>query len=144
MSINDEATFQCNCTSGYEEPYCNTTTNMCKDIVCENGAICQSDHKSWKCECLGSSLYSGLYCQDKSFELIAKEILSKSFSVIAILSIAALFLFVFTMDVLKYVFEIDPVDRERRLMRLKQMKKLSTSNKKKRHRQAPLKTFYIT
>ncbi len=116
---------------------------MCRNITCENGGICFPSLLSWSCVCLSSSLYYGRYCEEKSAALVVRQVLSKSFAFIAIIAISAVFLFVFIMDILKYGFKIDPVDRERRLMRLKQRKKEMKKNRRKKQNKNALGIFHV-
>jgi len=105
---------------------------LCDNITCENSGICMSSYLAWTCECLDSSFYSGTYCQDKSSALKTKEALSKSFAIIAIIALCCVFGFVIIMDVLKYVFKIDPVDRERHRLRMEKEKNEQKRFKKKK------------
>jgi hypothetical protein len=57
-------------------------------------------------------LYSGTYCQIKSSSLRTKEIVSRSFAGVAIGCLATVVGFVVIMDILKYFFNIDPVENE--------------------------------
>ena len=107
---------------------------MCVNIICENNGICLSSHLSWMCRCLDETFYSGKYCQHKSTALVVKQILGRSFASIVIAAIIAVFLFVIIMDILKYGFMIDPVDRERRLIELNRNREQSDKSKKKKHR----------
>jgi hypothetical protein len=68
--------------------------------------------------------------------------LSKSFAFIAITAIVAVFVFVIIMDVLKYGFKIDPVDRERRLLMLEERKRQLKKNRRRKTKNA-VKIFYI-
>lgn len=68
---------------------------------------------------------------------MAKQILSKSFASIAIAAIIVLFAFVITMDFLKYVLKIDPVDRERKLMQLDRANKKVKSRNRGPRREIP-------
>jgi hypothetical protein len=110
--------------------HCELVDNMCFNITCQNKGRCISSHLSWSCNCLDPLLYSGTYCEHKSSSLITKEILSKSFASVAITAIIVVMLFVVIMDILKYGFGIDPVDRERQLMKSKQEKKRLNKNKR--------------
>ena len=144
ISINNETTFECQCSSGYDGLHCELVSDMCRNITCENHGFCIHSYQSWSCQCLDASLYSGEFCQHESSRLKAKQILSKSFAFIAILAITAVFVFVIVMDVLKYVFNIDPVDRERRLLALKEEKKYThTLSKRTEHKKVALRFFYI-
>jgi hypothetical protein len=103
---------------------------MCLNITCQNKGHCVSSNLSWSCHCLDPFLYYGRYCEHKSTSLLTKEILSKSFASVAITAIIVVMLFVVIMDILKYGFGIDPVDRERQLMKSKQEKKRLNKNKR--------------
>ena len=115
-------TFQCQCLYGYDGRHCQVFSNMCSNITCENQGICISSYLLWSCKCLDATLYSGLYCQEKSSALAAKQALSYSISIAAIIALCCVALFVLTMDVLKYVFKIDPVDRERHRLEMEREK----------------------
>lgn len=54
-----------------------------------------------------------------------------------------MFLFVIIMDILKYVFGIDPVDRERKLMKLEEEKHRLTKKHQKKQKKIVLKPYYI-
>ena len=147
ISIDNQTTFQCQCTPGYDGINCQFISDMCKNIICENNGRCFSSHLSWSCQCLGDSLYYGQNCEHTSSELVAKQILSKSFAFIAIIAIIAVYAFVTTMDILKYGFGIDPVDRERQRMALDKGKKSKTSKnkpKKLKHRSKSMQLFYLS
>ncbi|UJR32304.1 hypothetical protein I4U23_019768 [Adineta vaga] len=132
ISADNKTTFACLCQRGYDGTRCELVSNMCTNITCENKGICRSSHLSWKCHCIDSTLYSGVYCEHQSTSLTIKKVLSQSFVSIAIAAIIAVFLFVIIMDVLKYVFQIDPIIGERRMMKNERMKKLSDKNKKRK------------
>jgi len=68
----------------------------------------------------------------KSSSLKQKELLSKSFAIIAIVALSCVVAFVIIMDILKYVFNIDPVDRERRRLRLENEKQQEKKLRRKR------------
>ncbi|CAF3348066.1 unnamed protein product [Rotaria socialis] len=144
VAIDNKTTFKCTCEPGYDGSYCELVDNMCINITCENNGVCFSSHLEWKCRCLDSSLYSGKYCEMKSASLKIKQALSKSFASIAIAAIITVFLFVFIMDILKYVFHIDPVDRERRLMQSKRTKRQLKKPKKQQRRKVHAKLYYIS
>jgi hypothetical protein len=114
---------------------------MCINITCENKGICVASHLSWSCRC-SSSFYSGQFCQDTSSTLEVKQKLSKSFASIAIIAIITLYLFVLVMDVLKYGFEIDPVDRERQRMKKEQEKRQLNKKKHKKRTKKPRFEFH--
>lgn len=114
LSYKDEASYDCQCEPGYQGTHCEHITNMCENITCQNNGKCVYSHLSWKCQCLGH-FYSGMYCEQKSTSLKVRQIISKSVGYIAILAICGVVLFVIIMDVLKYVFKIDPVGPYRQL-----------------------------
>jgi hypothetical protein len=85
--------------------------NYCQNITCENNGVCRPLFMNYSCECLGES-YSGRHCEIIANKMVVREIVSKSFGYIAILSLISVALFIITMDVLKYCFGIDPVGEE--------------------------------
>ena len=105
---------------------------MCGNITCKYHGICISSYLTWTCQCLDSSLYSGTYCQDKSSDLVTKEIVSRSIAVVAIVALCCVVGFVILMDVLKYVFKIDPIDREHHRLRVEKEKKKQKGFPKKK------------
>jgi hypothetical protein len=113
VSSNNGSDFKCECVEGYKGVYCELKMSLCDNITCENRGICQTIDFMWKCLCLDSSLYYGNYCQFKTNKLRIHEILSKSFASIAIAAIVTTCTFIAVMDLLKYVFHIDPVEAER-------------------------------
>ena len=74
----------------------------------------------WKCICLDSTFYYGSYCQFQTNALQIRKALSKSFASVAITAIIVTCSFVILMDILKYVFHIDPVKTERQKLHRKQ------------------------
>lgn len=77
----------------------------------------------YQCDCLGDS-YSGRNCEIKSQKTVANELASKSLGYIAIIALVIVATFIVTMDMLKYVFGIDPAREEReRLRQQKQPRK---------------------
>ncbi|CAF2035575.1 unnamed protein product [Rotaria magnacalcarata] len=109
----DGLNFKCECIEGYDGTYCELGIDLCVNITCENRGICQTVAMQWKCSCLDSAYYYGDLCQFKTNKLKIREILSSSFAFIAIGVISVTCGFVIVMDVLKYVFHIDPVECER-------------------------------
>jgi hypothetical protein len=75
--------------------------------------MCETVELTWKCICLDSTLYYGAYCQYATGKLKLREILSKSFASIAIGTMITTCTFIVIMDILKYAFNIDPVEAER-------------------------------
>jgi hypothetical protein len=138
LSIDNGLAYRCECTVGFDGAHCELVADLCTGVVCENNGVCSSSYPTWSCRCLDPSLYSGQLCEVKSSSLSAKQALSKSFAFIAILAITGVFAFVITMDVLKYIFKIDPVARERQLIEWKRVgKPNATSSKKAKPRGKP-------
>ena len=108
----------------------NHEIDICANISCKNDAQCASSYGNWSCLCTNTELYSGAYCQIKSSSLITKEIVSRSFGGVAIGCISTVVGFVIIMDVLKYGFNIDPVDNE--LRSRKEKNKNDVNEKKKK------------
>ena len=136
--------FQCNCYEGYVGVNCEKFNDLCADIKCGNNAFCSSTYLSWSCRCLDDSLYYGEYCEYESTELKIKQVLSKSFASIAIVAIFSVFLFVITMDVLKFVFGIDPVDREQQALATQRRKRRYKRPKRQvKTKKVALRFFYI-
>ncbi len=113
IGSNNSSDFRCICVEGYDGVYCQLQIDLCGNITCENHGICITTDLIWKCLCLDPTLYYGEYCQYKTKKLIVREILSKSFALIAILVMSATCAFIIIMDILKYCFDIDPVEYER-------------------------------
>lgn len=144
IETNNASTFTCQCRLGYDGIYCESYSDMCGNITCENHGVCQSTYLNWYCQCLDDSLYSGSYCEQTSSSLKTKKALSLSFAIVAIVAISVVGAFVVTMDVLKYVFKIDPVDRERhRLEMEKEKEKQKRFRKKQKANTSPMKLFYV-
>ena len=106
-------TFYCECEYGYTGIHCELTINLCGNITCANRGLCQTINMTWKCTCLDSSLFYGDYCQFQTNFLLIRKALSRSFASVAITAIVSTCSFIVLMDILKYVFHIDPVKAER-------------------------------
>ncbi len=117
-----KTTFICECAPGWQDIHCETKINYCEKVNCLNNGVCQSLLLNYTCQCLGDS-YSGRYCEITSNTLIIHQVVAKSFAYIAILAMISVVMFVVILDVLKYFFGIDPVDRTR--------KKLQSTKRKK-------------
>jgi hypothetical protein len=107
----------CICPTGKTGDHCEFEVDICANVSCKNNGQCVSNYGNWSCVCVNNNLYSGTYCQISSSALRTKEIISRSFGCIAIGCISAVVAFILIMDVLKYVFNIDPVDNELRAFR---------------------------
>ena len=102
----------CKCPAGKLGGHCQDEVDICKNITCQNHGQCVSKYGNWSCLCINTDLYSGTYCQIKSSSLRIKEIVSRSFAGVAIGCISAVIGFILIMDMLKYCFDINPVDHE--------------------------------
>ena len=89
--------------------------NFCYNITCQNRGVCQPSLLNYSCECLYG--YVGQYCETETTTLIIYQIVATSFAYVAIIAMSAVATFVVVMDILKYCFGIDPVERERERMR---------------------------
>jgi len=110
----NKTTFECECQEGFTGIYCELKIDQCKNISCKNRGLCRMIDRKWKCFCLDSSLYYGNYCEYQTSGLTVKKVMAKSFSSVAIAVITLTVSFVVSMDVLKYVFHIDPVKAVRK------------------------------
>ncbi len=116
-------TFNCSCQPGWTSIHCETKINYCENVKCLNNGVCRPLLLNFTCECLGQS-YSGRYCEITSSKTIVFQMVSKSFGYIAILCLTIVILFFVIMDVLKYVFGIDPTkDELERIRREKRAKR---------------------
>jgi len=114
--------YLCVCEEGWTGIQCEAMVNYCQNVTCKNNGVCRPLFRDFKCECLSSS-YSGLYCEITTGSLVARKLVAKSIGYIAIIFIISVFVFVGTLDVLKYVFHIDPVRVYRRRKERKKPRK---------------------
>ncbi len=63
--------------------------------------------------------YSGAHCEYFATGIIIRQYVSKTFGYVAIIALSTVAGFVIIMDILKYGFGIDPVQKERELIRRK-------------------------
>lgn len=109
--------FSCNCTENHYGVRCEQKIiNRCRNVTCLNRGICYPTATSYKCRCLSDD-YTGRHCEKAPTSIVIRQYISKGFGYAGILAIATVMIFVIVMDVLKYVFGIDPVESERQLMR---------------------------
>ena len=87
----------------------------------------------YRCQCLTND-YWGRHCEYVSTRLLIRQYISESVGYVAILVLVATITFVIVMDVLKYIFGIDPVRRERDEIR-RGRALLERRNRKTRRRQ---------
>lgn len=97
--------------------------NYCQNITCKNQGVCRPLFLDYKCECLSGS-YSGQYCEIIAKKIILYQTVAKSFAYVSIIAIVCVGMFVIIMDVLKYVFGIDPVREELERMKSKSEAKM--------------------
>jgi hypothetical protein len=114
--------YLCVCEEGWTSSQCEIMVNYCQNVTCKNNGVCRPLFRDFKCECLSSS-YSGLYCEITAGSLVARKLVAKSIGYIAIIFIISVFVFVGTLDVLKYVFHIDPARGERERLRRRKYRK---------------------
>ncbi len=114
--------FICQCKPGYEGIHCESLINYCLNVTCQNNGQCRPTLLNFTCDCTSKD-YSGRYCEIKSSSLITKLIVNRSFAYIALIAIAIVLGFIVILDVLKYFFKIDPVDKERKRLQAKQRMK---------------------
>lgn len=112
MNISD-TDFLCVCSQDWIGIHCETKVNYCKNVTCKNNAVCRSLSGNFKCECLTTS-YSGRYCEITATDLSIRQIISRSFAYIVIIFLISVFIFVITLDILKYGFNIDPAENIQR------------------------------
>ncbi len=125
--------------------------NFCANATCENKGVCFQEYLNYTCQCVSG--FYGRNCETTETSTLVHTYTSKSnfniivldfpitllffvfegFGYIAILMIAGLFGFIIVMDVLKYVFHIDPVQSERNKLR----KKYTENLRKKKEAKQP-------
>ena len=103
--------------------HCEKKVDYCANVTCKNGGLCRGLLRDYKCECVSAS-HSGRLCETVANSLVVRQAVSKSLSYLAILFLLLVVGLIVFMDVLTYVFHIDPVgDEHRRLQREKAQKK---------------------
>ncbi len=115
--------------------HCEINIDDCLEDSCKNGAQCEDLINDFRCIC--TSFFSGQFCETKNAELEMKENVSRSFSVLAILFIILTYAFFISLDILKFVFKIEPesLSRERDIRKKKKlMKKIMEDMKDKKKR----------
>ena len=91
--------------------------DYCHNITCQNRGVCHSSLLNYSCQCLSG--YFGQHCELATNSLFMRQMASKSFAYIAIIAMVTVVTFMVIMDILKYCFGIDPVERERERERMR-------------------------
>ena len=114
--------FQCSCGSGWEGIHCQSRTNLCRNVTCQNRGICRGALNNYTCECLGDG-FSGPHCETASTTTTVRTVVSKTFGYVAIVSLVTVVVFVTVMDVMKYWLGIDATAAETEELRVKRAKR---------------------
>ena len=112
-TVTSNKTFLCSCAPGWQGTHCETMINYCAKEKCLSDSVCRPSLQNFTCQCLGDS-YSGRHCEITNHRTTVLQIVSKSFAYVSILAITTLAVIIVSLDVLKYVFHIDPVQKELR------------------------------
>ena len=105
-------TFACICDAGWTGAHCEASVNYCENVTCQNNGVCRSTFRDYQCDCVSAS-YSGRHCETTASSLAVRQKVTRSFGYVAILFLAGVFLFIVLLDVLKYIFHIDPAPEKR-------------------------------
>jgi hypothetical protein len=108
--------FRCNCTIERTGAHCDVLIDYCENVTCLNKGICRLLPLDYECKCL-SNVFSGRHCENIARSTIVRQYVAKTFGYIAIIALSSVAGFVIIMDILKYVFGIDPVREEHELIR---------------------------
>jgi hypothetical protein len=111
VRLND-TNFRCDCTRERIGTHCEILVHYCHNATCLNKGVCRPIPLGYKCECLSSD-YQGRHCEHAPTGIVVRQYISKTFGYIAIIALVTVAGFVISMDLLKYVFGIDPIRRER-------------------------------
>lgn len=109
-------TFLCLCKPGWTRRRCETRVDFCRNATCENRAVCRNLFTGYKCECLGASS-SGRHCEIESAKTKLLRIFALSMAYIAIIVIISTAFLIVSVDILKYVFKIDTVEKKKQKKR---------------------------
>jgi hypothetical protein len=105
MNISNIA-FVCLCDDRWMGLRCELEVDHCANASCENDGVCHSVLDGYECECLTSS-YSGRHCEVVSNSLIGIKTASRSFGYVAICCLVGVCVLIVTLDLMKYVFNIN-------------------------------------
>lgn len=89
--------------------------DYCANITCLNNGVCQSSSRSYQCQCLYGT--RGIHCEETETTLIVRRYASKSVSYILIIVFVVFAIFIITLDILKYVFDINITEQDRKEIR---------------------------
>ena len=122
--------FHCNCTPGRTGTHCELMINYCDNKTCLNKGICRPLLLGYQCECLFGS--SGQHCEHVATSIIIRRYLSKGFACISIIAMVIAGGFIIILDVLKYIFGIDPVWKERDRLRYRRALRAKRNREKQK------------
>ena len=103
-------TFIRHCAPGWMGSECQTMIDYCRDVSCLNDGVCRPTLQNYTCDCLAGS-YSGRHCEMKTNQLALYQTVSKSFAYVVIIAMMIVAMCIVVLDVMKYCFGIDPIDR---------------------------------
>ena len=124
--VSPNGTYGCQCQPNWSGERCESKVDYCASSPCLNGGVCRSLVGGYQCECLTDS-YSGRHCEKAANGVNIREILVKSFVSVAILVICTVAMFIAVMDVLNYVFGINPA---KKFLKEQSLKKPKSRQKK--------------
>jgi hypothetical protein len=93
---------RCECPKLYEGKYCQDKINICTNQSCSMNGKCYQNSTTPQCSCYKG--YTGLNCESKTKEFIAKQRKVKSFSYVAFIVLGLVFSIFISLDLLK-IFE---------------------------------------
>jgi hypothetical protein len=138
--IDNHMHYNCSCIDGFDGYHCETNIDDCFEDSCKNGGQCIDLINGFSCNCF--TFFYGEFCEIKKGELVLQENVSKAFSVVAILFIISTFGFFILLDMMRYVFKIEPeglLEERQMIKKKKAMKKMikdlqAKHKRKKRYR----------
>ena len=121
--------FECTCVVEYEGDRCQSLVNFCRNVTCVNGGVCRSRYNRGTCVC-NDDFYYGQYCEllktstnvrinlnrgdgRLSWSLPNRSSLCVGIGWLMIFVLSTFVSYILLMDILKYVFGIDPVEVDR-------------------------------
>lgn len=99
--------FKCICNPGFLGELCQINLS-CVNVTCYNGGQCMEGNNNYTCLC--GNYFSGRHCEIKDDELATLETASYTVSVLAMLIIIFHVLLIVFLDMLKYIFKLEPQD----------------------------------